>query len=68
VIEYLNIMNIYHVKHEETYMDEIAGYALSALGFWFQLSMGFQLPFILSVILFPFTIAEWFLVYMVNSM
>ena len=68
IIEYLNIMDIYHGKHEDTYVDEIAGYALSALGLWFQLSMGFQLPFLLSVLLFPFTLAEWFLMYMVNRM
>lgn len=68
IIEYLNIMGHLEVKHEETYVDEIAGYALAAVGFWFQLSSGFQLPLILSVILFPFTIAEWFLIYTVNRM
>jgi len=68
IIEYLNIMGHLKMKHEETYFDEIAGYLLAAVGFWFQLSSGFQLPFILSVILFPFTLAEWFLIYMVNQM
>lgn len=68
IIEYLNIMGHLQMKHEETYIDEIAGYILAAVGFWFQLSSGFQLPFLLSVILFPFTFAEWFLMYMVNRM
>eukprot|EP00604_Paraphysomonas_vestita_P001877 CAMPEP_0174821670 /NCGR_PEP_ID=MMETSP1107-20130205/9172_1 /TAXON_ID=36770 /ORGANISM="Paraphysomonas vestita, Strain GFlagA" /LENGTH=244 /DNA_ID=CAMNT_0016038953 /DNA_START=313 /DNA_END=1047 /DNA_ORIENTATION=+ len=68
IIDYLNVMGHWQTKHEDTYIDEVAGYALAAVGFWFQLSSGFQLPFILSVLLFPFTFAEWFLMYMVNRM
>lgn len=56
-----------HINHEETYIDEIAGAILAAAGLLFQLSFGFQLPFPLNVLLFPFTIVEWFLIRMVTS-
>jgi hypothetical protein len=68
ILDYLDTMGFYKINHEETYMDEVAGYALAALGLWFQLSFGFQLPFIMNILLFPFSIAEWFLMAMVNRM
>lgn len=55
------------INHEDTYLDEIVGAILAALGLFFQLSFGFQLPFPLNVILFPFTMVEWFLMRMVTS-
>jgi hypothetical protein len=42
IIEYLNIMGHLQMKHEDTILDEVTGYALAAVGFWFQLSSGFQ--------------------------
>jgi hypothetical protein len=55
------------INHEDTYLDEIVGAALAGLGLLFQLSFGFQLPFPLNIILFPFTLMEWFLIRMVTS-
>ncbi len=49
------------------YADKIVGYAIALLGLWFQLTYGFSLPFPLNVILFPFTILEYALVWMVNN-
>ena len=68
ILDYVDIMGIYKINHEDTYADEIAGYILAGLGLWFQLSFAFQLPTILSILLFPFTFAEWFLMAMVNRM
>jgi hypothetical protein len=51
IIEYLNIMGHLQMKHEDTILDEVTGYALAAVGFWFQLSSGFQVD-ILSLSLF----------------
>jgi len=68
ILDYLDTMGYYKINHEDTYMDEVAGYGLAALGLWFQLSFAFQLPFIMSILLFPFSIAEWFLMAMVNRM
>lgn len=62
ILEYLSEMNILHIDHEKTQLDEVLGYGLAILGFLFQISRGFTLPFPLNVLLFPFTVLEWFLV------
>jgi len=67
VLEYLDRMNYVHIRAEETMIDEIDGYALAAVGLWFQLSSGFTLPFPLNVFMLPLTICEWFLMWCVNS-
>lgn len=67
LMEYLSIMGYVHINPDESNLDEISGYALAALGLWFQLSAGFSLPFPLNVILFPFSLLEWFLMWAVNS-
>lgn len=67
IIEYMSIMGHIHIDHEKTYLDEILGYGLAFLGLWFQLSMGFHIPFPLNILLLPFTIAEYLLIWTVNS-
>jgi hypothetical protein len=39
----------------------LAGWALAAIGFYFQWCMGFGMPFPLNIILFPFGVAEWYI-------
>ena len=46
---------------QTTYLDEAVGYSLAAVGFAFQLSCGFSLPFPLNIIFLPLEIIEWFL-------
>ena len=46
---------------DASYLDEILGYGIAAVGFGFQFFSGFALPFPLNVILLPLTIVEWFL-------
>jgi len=46
-----------------TNFDEYSAYGLAALGFFFQLRSGFNPPFPLNIILFPFKIGEWVLRY-----
>jgi hypothetical protein len=48
-------------NHEETSVDEYMGYACAGLGLVFQLFMGFEAPFPLNLVLWPFSIAEWFI-------
>ena len=48
-------------------LDTIGAPALAAVGLWFQFRTGFSLPFPLNVLLFPFTLLEWFLLWAVNS-
>jgi len=52
---------------EDTYIDEVAGWAVAALGFCFQLSVGFAVPFPLSIFLWPVSIVEYFIVWSVSS-
>lgn len=49
------------------YMDEVLGFALAALGFYTQLRMGFGLPFLASIVLFPVSCLEYVIEYMVSS-
>ena len=46
---------------EESYLDEILGFSVAAVGFCFQFFAGFSLPFPLNIIFLPLTIIEWFL-------
>ena len=67
ILKYLSAMNYVHIDHDKTYLDELVGYGLAAIGLWFQLSLGFQVPFPLNLLLFPFTILEYLLIWVVNS-
>ena len=67
VLEYLSKMGYVQIKHEDTYLDEIIGYAVAVIGLWFQLSLGFSLPFPLNILLFPFKFLEWWLIWIVSK-
>lgn len=49
------------------FLERIIGYSLAIGGIYFQLSYGFALPFPLNVILFPITLIEYALVWMINN-
>ena len=66
ILRYLSEMKYIHINHEETVVDEVVGYAIAIIGLWFQLSLGFGLPFPLNIILFPFSILEYFLMWAVS--
>lgn len=65
LLEYLSVMGIIHLDPEHTYIDEIIGYAFSFFGLYFQLSYGFKVPFLLQLVLFPFSMVEYFLMAMI---
>ena len=67
IMEYLDRMHYVQIRAEDSLLDEGVGYALAALGLWFQLSSGFSLPFPLNVLLLPVSLAEWALVWLVNG-
>jgi hypothetical protein len=48
-------------NHEDTNIDEYASYVFAGLGFMFQFVMGFNVPFPLNLVLWPFEMSEWFL-------
>jgi hypothetical protein len=45
----------------ESYLDEIVGYTLAAVGFGTQIFSGFAIQFPINIILMPFTLLEWVL-------
>jgi hypothetical protein len=67
VLEYLNKMGYLQIKNEDTYLDEIVGYAIAVIGLWFQLSLRFSLPFPLNIILLPLRFVEWWLIWVVSK-
>lgn len=71
IIEYIHTMGIIQkysfLNSNIQYFDKIIGYSIALLGLYFQLTYGFALPFPLNIILFPFTILEYILVWCVNN-
>lgn len=67
IMEYTTVMGIYVIDHEESMLDEAIGYALAALGVFFQVSMRFALPFPLNILLLPLTMLDKLLMWMVNE-
>jgi len=50
----------------DTSVDEIMGYCVAFLGFYFQFKMNFSVPFPFNVLLFPLEIAEYYIRWMVT--
>jgi len=46
---------------DTTYLDEIVGYPLAALGIYCQWQSGFSVIFPFNIVLLPLTIVEWIL-------
>lgn len=66
LLEYLDHMGYYKVDTKTTQLDEMLGYAVTVVGLWFQLRTGFTLPFPLNILFFPFTMLEWWLMWVLN--
>lgn len=58
-VNYANRMGWIKFNDEESLLDETAGWTAAAVGFMFQLYMGFGLPFPTNVIFMPFSLLEW---------
>jgi len=62
MLAYLAVQQIIPaIDHEDTYIDEIVGAIIAAVGFGFQFSMGFTLPWFLKLPFLPLTIVEYLL-------
>jgi len=46
---------------DESYLDEVIGFSFAGVGFLWQLTSGFALPFPLNLVFFPLTLVEYFL-------
>ena len=58
---------IVHVDHNETYLDEVLGWTLAAVGFYFQYTQMFSPPFVVELLLWPLQTIEYGLLYAVAS-
>ena len=45
-------------RHEDTNIDEIFGFVLAAMGFYFQFRLGFDIKVPFNLLLLPFEVAE----------
>jgi len=52
---------------DHSYLDEAFGYSVAAVGFYFQWSYGFGMPFPLNIIMLPFDILEWYIRWSISS-
>jgi hypothetical protein len=48
-------------RHQDTMVDEVLSYIFAAMGFYFQLRLGFKLPFPLNLVLWPFGTADYYI-------
>jgi len=67
ILYLLNEKGIIKFDDETSYLDEIVGYSLAAVGFLFQFWSGFSLFFPLNIVLLPVRIVEGYIVWSVNS-
>jgi len=54
-------------KHEDTYIDEALGWTLALIGFYFQYSLGFSVPWPFNWVLWPFEASEYYIMWAVTS-
>jgi len=67
IISYLHNAGWLSYDHEESIIDEIIGWSTAAAGFYVQFQLRFSLPFILNIILWPFTVIEWYIVWTISE-
>lgn len=48
-------------NHKDSNLDELLSYVFAALGFYFQFSSNFDIPFPLDLLLWPLEVAEWWI-------
>lgn len=67
ILGYLSGINMISKEHKDNHnLAAFLGYVAAFCGIYFQISYGFRLPFPLNVLLFPFTILEYALVWIVH--
>lgn len=54
-------------KNEDTYLDEIVGWGLAALGFFTQFMLGFSVPFPFNFLMWPMYIVEGFIMWSISG-
>jgi len=59
IINFLHERGFISFNDEETYLDELIGWGLAFLGFYFQYNLSFAVPFPLSLVMWPIGVVEW---------
>lgn len=67
ILKCLNKRGIIDFDDEETYLDEILGWGLAAVGIYFQIMNLFAIPFPLNLLLFPVSIFENTLIWIISE-
>ena len=67
LMAYTNERGWTNFDEEETYLDEIVGWTIAAIGLYFQLIYFFGLPFPLNVLLGPISIFENILIWIISD-
>jgi hypothetical protein len=66
ILKYLNDKGYIQFNDEESYLDEIIGWIIAFYGIFFQLNSFFILPFPLNILLFPITMFENWLMWIIS--
>ena len=66
-LAYLNRTGRVKLAEDDTYLDEMAGFALAACGCYFQWRTGWAPPFPMNIVMLPFTAVEWYVRWSVTS-
>jgi len=67
LVNFLNKRGIINFDDSESYLDEILGWTLAAIGFYFQFRSGFVLPFPLNFLLWPLSMCESYIVWTISD-
>ena len=66
-LRYLNKKGVVNVDPDETYLDEVLGWTLAAVGFYWQFSHSFSTPWFCKLVLWPLDIIESWIVWTISS-
>lgn len=67
ILKYFNEKNWLNIKDEDTYIDEVFGWVIAALGVYFQITNFFGLPFPLNILLSPLSLCENTLIWIISK-
>ena len=68
LMAYANKTGRLQLRADDSLVDEFVGYFVAALGFYVQWNLGFDLPFPFNLIMFPFTMIEWYIRWSITSL
>jgi len=67
IMRYLNAKKYISFDEDDSYLDEAVGWVAAGFGFMFQLKLRFTVPWIISILLWPFTLAEWYITWTISE-